>query len=342
MPTLEEIVQRVNDAVGGRPFGQLQPLRKQLRNLSRMPTAVPFDYPKDPNWTFHAGGRDELQFNLGFEEPIDEHDFRFGVAFSFELSMTLPNLGPLEPKVRLFNDYMVEHAATFDDLRMWHHGEYGRSLPRRPEPIEADLFVPSVFVFMGGTARSDDIDYQVVADTLDRLLPMWKFIEEGGDAARAGGTEQSQFAVQPRPPSQLASARGSRTGGRFSIALHHNAIANQLYAELVQEYGKDCVGAEQTVPGAGRADMVVDTPDRCIVFEVKTASTARQCVREAIGQLLDYGCGPGGLDASELYVVGEPDLDAGTADYIERLNQRFPVPLGYRTIRLEGLRSVFP
>ena len=332
MPALGEIVRRVNEEVRDRPFGQLQPLRKQLRELSRVPTRAPFGRLRGTDWTFHSGGRDELQFNLGFDELIDGHDFRFGVAFSFEPSQSLPDYKSLEPKVRRFNDYMVEHAATFDDLRMWHYpGGPGNTL-RRPGPIEDRLFNRSVFVFMGGTAPSDGIDYRAVADTLDRLLPLWRFIEESEHTQR----EELPFVLQTRSPSRLPSTEQERSGGRYSVALRHNAIATRLYVELASEYGEQHVGAEQSVPGAGRADMVVDAPDRRIVYEIKTAGTARQCVREAVGQLLDYGCGPGGLNAGELCVVGTPILDAETEGYMGLLNQRFPALLTYRRVDPDG------
>lgn len=108
VPTLNDIVLEVDRQATSRPIGELQDLRKRLHGLIQKPTRSVFSRARTPIWTFHAGGREELQFNLGIEEPINGLDLRYGVAFSLELSRPLPSIDPLLPRVALFNDYVRE------------------------------------------------------------------------------------------------------------------------------------------------------------------------------------------------------------------------------------------
>lgn len=118
-------------------------------------------------------------------------------------------------------------------------------------------------------------------------------------------------------------------------------MQTQLHRELVAEHGYDHVFVEQQAPGnGGRVDVLVEKGSLRIIYEIKTASSARGCIREAMGQLLDYGCWPSGQAAERLVVVGEPDLQAFEARYLAMLNKNFPRPLEYRSVRLaEGDQS---
>jgi hypothetical protein len=70
------------------------------------------------------------------------------------------------------------------------------------------------------------------------------------------------------------------------------------------------------------------------VYEIKTAGSARLCVREAVGQLLEYALWTGAPKTTKLVVVGESPLDLSTKDYLRRLNRKFPIPINYEQIAL--------
>lgn len=337
MTSLQDIVTQVDRRARTHAIGGLQDLRKQLRGLGRKPTRNVFDWARNPTWTFHVGGRDELQFNLGFEVPMEGLDLRYGVAFSLELSMSLPSIDPLLPKIALFNDYVREHPERLHGLGMWHHADGERSELRPPRPIEPHLVRRGVFVFLGKLGSSANPDYDDILATLDQLLPLYRFIEE-----RMAGSEpatRGEWIVRPGLPSNIESSTMTTLERQISIEHRHVALQRALHAQLVSEHGHHAVGVEQPAPGGGIADAIARTANGLILFEIKTAATARGCVREALGQLLDYGCWPGATSPVELCVVGEPALDASTARYIEVLNARFPVPLTYRSVTLpEGAR----
>ncbi len=91
------------------------------------------------DWAFHHGGRTETQFNIGYADGENSDYLRYGVAFSFERSQTLPSIDVLVPQVKFFNDFMALNAGDFSDMRMWHYDENGRSEDRPPGPIPSAL-----------------------------------------------------------------------------------------------------------------------------------------------------------------------------------------------------------
>lgn len=64
-------------------------------------------------------------------------------------------------------------------------------------------------------------------------------------------------------------------------------------------------------------------------FEIKT-STARKCIREALGQILEYAHFPEENKASKLFIVGQTELSSEERKYLGYLRTRYGLPLWYR------------
>ena len=336
MPTLDEIVREIDRRSADRPFGSLQPRRKRIKGLARMPCRVPFAYADHEHWAFHVGGRTELQFNVGLESGLPGGDLRYGVAFSFETSQALPNIDILLPKAARFNDYLRENAEELSGFLMWLFDdgrvEATREGPYSPRPIPLDFFRPGGFVFLGCIGNSEDPDYANILDALDALLPLWEYSEAGFGEASPIAEEAPPG--RRRPPGR-ASTIGNRTELTLDIKLRHNVIADRLYKLLVEEHGQDCVDMEFEPRGGGRIDAIVRTGSQRVVYEIKTASNARGCVREAMGQLLDYGCWPDRVQATRLVVVGSEAPAQDVLDFLDRLSGLVPLRIEYRQIALD-------
>ena len=124
-------------------------------------------------------------------------------------------------------------------------------------------------------------------------------------------------------------------GSFHSISLRHNVIQEALYNKLSKKYGSDNVGTEISSGNGGSIDLVVKRKkDEFWFYEIKTAHTAKACIRQAIGQLLEYSFWPKNKEASRLVVVGEPVLDDEAYQYIEYLKRRFRLPIDYETIKI--------
>lgn len=105
-------------------------------------------------------------------------------------------------------------------------------------------------------------------------------------------------------------------------------------ADFVAKLRRLADAVETELPsGVGtKVDVVVRQGGDYWFYEIKTALTARGCLREAIGQLLEYAFWPGAQEPSRLVVVGEARLDKDGREYLSRLKERFALPIEYEQI----------
>jgi hypothetical protein len=331
------IAAELNSRARTHAIGSLQELRVGLRGLSRRAGHDLFSpqTTKD-NYAFHRGGRSELQFNIG--DLSDPRGFRFGVAFSFEKGQTLPNpLDVLAPKVRRFNDFMQLNAEHFADMRMWHEDEKAllSSGDYMPGPIPPEHVKVGMFVFLGKRQPLDTIDYEAVLDDLDRLLPLYKYVESNGTSPPTIMTSQTPFTFRPGCSVKASAAVATLVQMQLDVALRHNKLQEALHARLASQYGDNNVGAENASGVGTRVDVVVRQKSEYWFYEIKTAQSPRACLREAIGQLLEYSLWPGGQSATRLIVVGETAIDSDGLEYLNRLRRQFSLPIEYEHISLK-------
>ncbi|MCX5848204.1 MAG: hypothetical protein NTW65_01960 [Deltaproteobacteria bacterium] len=115
-----------------------------------------------------------------------------------------------------------------------------------------------------------------------------------------------------------------------AATLLHNKIQNELYKQLTAKYGAGCVGTE--VPtGAGTAiDVVIKTDTFCWFYEIKTTSSVKSCIRQAIPQLLEYAYWQATDDrADRLIIVAPKKITPQAAKYLTFLRDRFKLNIHY-------------
>jgi len=127
--------------------------------------------------------------------------------------------------------------------------------------------------------------------------------------------------------------RGERSGGgyRTEISYIHNAIQDALYTALCQQVGEDRVSTEQNTGYGTRIDLVVQENENTYSFyEIKTHAHVSYCIREAIGQLLEYAYRhDNAVNISKMVVVGITPATAEDNAYIARLRALHQLPLEY-------------
>jgi hypothetical protein len=90
------------------------------------------------------------------------------------------------------------------------------------------------------------------------------------------------------------------------------------------------VWTEYPTGTGGFADAIARQPNgTCHLYEIKIATTAAEVVRQAMGQLLEYGFRAKGLEPTKLFAVGEPPLDDVTRCFLGRLGAEFNMPIHY-------------
>lgn len=307
--------------------GKLQSIRKKINNHSRLSSNQLFDQRTVfEEWGWHYGGRKELQFNIGIEGDF----LRYGVAFSLECSQSLPSIEILTPKIALFNEYLNEYCENFSDLRMWHYEGNGRSTEYMPSSIPQERVREGVFIFFGGRMEKSKINYDLILETFDRLLPIYLFTE-GGFPRAAIKEELFDFRFSAGCTKKPSVTSGLLTQKELDIRLRHNDYQISLYRELSNIYGEENVGTEIYANGLS-IDLVVKQGESYWFYEIKTASTARACIRQALGQVLEYSYWPGHQSAAKLVVVGSAVASAEEIKYIEYLRETFGLPLEYQAI----------
>lgn len=79
-------------------------------------------------------------------------------------------------------------------------------------------------------------------------------------------------------PSVVSSRKG------YMIQKIHNLIQNKFKQNLIDSFGIDAVKVEENY-----IDILVELPDKIILYEIKSYQSVIYCIREALGQLLYYG-----------------------------------------------------
>ncbi len=274
---------------------------------------------------------EERNFSSTLAWSSDE--LRYGVAFSLERGRNLPSIEPLLPKLSRFNEFLRLYPDRYADLRMWHWQET-RSTDYPAGPIPEELAVPHTFIFLGKRQPIASPDYDDILAVFDRLLPLYEYTEGGNGAQPVDVQKNVKFEFHPGCSVRSNWTTASITKRQLDVTLRHNTIQVELHRRLSARYGEKNVGAENSNAAGGIMDVVVRTSDGLWIYEIKTSSSARGCIREAVGQLLEYSLWPGAPKASKLVVVGEGPLDRNAKEYLRRLNEQFPLPISYEQISI--------
>lgn len=116
-----------------------------------------------------------------------------------------------------------------------------------------------------------------------------------------------------------------------TATLLHNEIQNSLYAELVEQYGKECVGTEIDTGQGTAIDIVVKTDKFCWFYEIKTGPSVRACIRQAIPQLLEYAYWHGKDDRADRLIIVSPLPITQEADtFLTFLREKFQLDIYYQ------------
>lgn len=334
MTDIRTIANELNAGAGRYQIGGLQELRKELKGLTRRPGSALFsDQTIFETYAFHHGGRSELQFNIGFDGS-DGKALRHGIAFSFEPNQTLPDIDVLRPQVRLFNEFLTLYPNRYARMRMWHWDANGRSADYMPSPIPTERIANRVFVFLGLMNPIGQVDTDQILRDFDDLLPLYSYVVSNGSKPPVDLVTEGPFKFKPGCTVKKLKATAHAKGDPVDVALRHNALQLKLYQLLIEEFGESSVGTELPTGNGTRIDVVLKHTSGFWFYEIKTFHSSRACIRDAIGQLLEYSHWPKGIEAKKLIVVGENPLDSDGAKYLATLHRLFSLPIEYRQVQL--------
>ena len=176
---------------------------------------------------------------------------------------------------------------------MWHWENQTRSDEYMPAPIAPELVREGIFMFLGKRCEADALDYELILEDFDRLLPLYCYVESGGKSqpvlmpteccSRLYRDAQLRH-IRQLPPAMITSS---------TSFLRHNVLQQALHQRLVSQFGDENVGTELASGVGTSVDLVVRRSEGYWFYEIKTVHSPRACIREAMGQLLEYSFWPG-------------------------------------------------
>lgn len=338
-PTISDIVHEIEAHASRHRFGNLQEIRQRIKGKQRLARQIFHSGPKYERYTYHRGGRTELQFNVGLEECDDGNRYlRHGVALSLERDRSFYEIcDETVERIGRFNAFMDTHADEFTDFLMysWSGSEERGSGDHVVRQIDSAIVKLGMFIFVGRRQIASGVSVETILRDFDRLLPLYQFVETGEMPIVPGAQANDDFVPRlPRKPSQTTMTVAQRVLDR---QLRHNDIQFALGEYLRRRHGKDSVCAEYLTRNGTKVDIALRIPEGLIFYEIKVALRAQDCIRQALGQLLEYSYWPGARRARSLIVVGEPACDDEARRYIQRLRNEFELPVEYRQFDMEAL-----
>ena len=171
-------------------------------------------------------------------------------------------------------------------------------------------------------AAGEGINLDLLADATDpdEVAP-GQFVFRHGHRARMVGE------IERRGHGENATAR-----------LIHNELQAKLFEHLASIHGERNVGTEIPARMLGVVvDAAVKSEAGLSFYEIKTSTSIRKCIREAIPQLLEYAHWPAANRARELVIVSTNRPTKDAKKYLKLLRERFSLPIFHETIdRLSG------
>lgn len=333
-----DVAFKINALASNYEMAEFQAIRTKLKNLKKVHRHIFSKRSTFDGYAFHFGGRKELQYNIGMEK--DPKRFRYGVAFSLErgLSLTDP-IGVMKPKIEKYNEFIRSNPTAFPDISFGYYPGQGKNKNYRIRAIDNHLIQDGNFIFIGKyfnktIQKLNKDDYDEILKTFDRLLPLYYYVE-------SDTTILIKICSIDRPPNLVPGHKPGikSTKAKFPeresyVELFHNHMLTKSFNQLAKRYGENNVSTKPI--GGTKIDLVVKENDSFTFYEFKTTDSIQSCIREALGQLLEYSYYPNQNRARKLIIVSVNKINKESQEYLKKLRGDFNIPIYYKRYNSEN------
>lgn len=120
------------------------------------------------------------------------------------------------------------------------------------------------------------------------------------------------------------------------VTPEHGAMQERLRQELRTEFPDATVRCE-----VGGVDVLLETNQVRVLFEVKSELCPRRVIREALGQIMEYAYyrPPGDDRDVRLVIVGRSAASDDDLKYLALLKEKFGIPVEYRRVTTDSSES---
>lgn len=164
----------------------------------------------------------------------------------------------------------------------------------------------------------------------DLLVKDEEFFQDNSE-----GMQPTEFHFVPGHDKREVEPVSRITSARSTAKRLHNDIQNKLFEHLKAELGLRSVGTENATGYGTSIDLVTIHAGVTTFYEIKTGSSVRTSIRQAIPQLLEYAHWPEAKRADSLVIVSHLPVTPFARKYIKFLRNTFGIPLSYRQFDLE-------
>lgn len=114
------------------------------------------------------------------------------------------------------------------------------------------------------------------------------------------------------------------------ILVNHRDLQDKLEQKLIEKYSSENVTHENPIDIVKHIDLVVKEEDEYILYEIKTSEDPINCIREGLGQILEYSfyLNAVGKKVKKLVIAG-PNENQYSKKFIDYLNTLLKVKLEY-------------
>lgn len=148
--------------------------------------------------------------------------------------------------------------------------------------------------------------------------------------------ERTRKEAAPRPvaPRKPAAAKNIapqvRSGTSSYIAEQkHNKLQEALRQKLIAKHGEGAVSIEDK-----RVDVKLTLPDEIVFYEVKSASFASLCIKEALGQVLGYVFKDTDTRKKRIVVAGHYPPNEDDKKFIEYIKSLLSIEFDYENVEI--------
>lgn len=163
---------------------------------------------------------------------------------------------------------------------------------------------------------------------------MWRLYDQFGRDKKNLSIENQKVETHGQKTKKASLKRNTndqlRTVYRSYIAEQkHNKLQLILQNRLINKFGKENVFLEENF-----VDVKLVQPEHIVLYEVKSSAYASQCVRDALGQLLQYSHNDLDIRPKKHIVVGQYPATDNDLKYIKFVKDNLKVDFDYHHIDL--------
>lgn len=198
------------------------------------------------------------------------------------------------------------------------------------DALEEELARPIPYGIINIRFRPNDVEFH---DPMPRIdWPKWQnryHPYDRNDETPIIDAEEPNARDDDPTRSELSRKRAAQQG--MTIEPKHVRLQNRLYYTLCNLHGKHSVKYEQDY-----IDLKVIDQDGATFYEIKTDTSAKRCIRNALGQLLEYSSYPTERRAKKLVVIGDAPATQDDKNYLEYLREQHSLPVHYAQFNWEA------